>query len=142
MKINRYIQGIDSKNIFCNVGSWLTNKSVHDELGMAITSQEDDIWYLASLNNVTTGFALTRTTRSTNAIHIRFIYADIDTKRVLIKNIIKDAKEDNIKLIWTNDRESEKIWIEMEFSFTKRARGKFGRWELDLNNKNSKGANS
>ena len=84
MKIERYIQGKDDKEIFCNVGSWLTSKSVHDQLGMAITSQENDIWYIVSLNDVVIGFALVRAMKSTNALHIRFIYTDTNTKKVLI----------------------------------------------------------
>jgi hypothetical protein len=132
MNIKKYKQGINDRDIFCKVGSWLTNKDVHDELGMAITSQKDDNWYISSLNNITTGFALTRATKSTNAIHIRFIYSDVDTKKRFIKTILDEVKENNITSVWTNDRKSEKIWKELGFSFTKRARGEFGRWQKEL----------
>ena len=138
MKIERYVQGKDDKEIFCNVGSWLTSKSVHDQLGMAITSQENDIWYIVSLNDVVIGFALVRAMKSTNALHIRFIYTDTNTKKVLIKKIIEDAKKDGIKSIWTNDREKEAVWKSLKFSFTKRARGEFGRWEKEIVNKDKK----
>jgi len=138
MKIERYTQGKDDQEIFCNVGSWLTNKAVHDELGMAITSQENDIWYIVSLNDVTIGFALTRVMKSTNALHIRFVYADTKSKKILLKKIIEYVKKDGIKSIWTNDREKETVWKSLKFSFTKRARGEFGRWEKEIVNKDKK----
>ena len=127
--IQKYTQGIDNKEIFGNLGSWLTNKKVHDELGMAITSQDDDIWYIAFLNNVVVGFLLYRKTKSTNAIHIRFVYGSPNEKKELINRVIKDAAEEKIKSIWTNDRKSELVWKELNFTFTPRNRGEFGRWE-------------
>lgn len=135
MKIDKYLQGINDKEIFCKIGAWLTDKSLHDELGMAITSQKDDIWYISSLNNITTGFALTRATKSTHAIHIRFLHSDIDTKKRFIQTILDEAKNNNLKSVWTNDRETEIIWNKLGFSFTRRARGEFGRWEKEIKNK-------
>lgn len=139
MQIEKYTQGTDDRDIFFKIGAWLTSKNVHDELGMAITSQTDDIWYISSLNNISTGFALTRPTKSTNAIHIRFVYSDINTKKIFIQTIIKNAKENNIHSVWTNDRKTEKVWKELGFSFTSRARGEFGRWEKELQIKKTKG---
>jgi len=138
MQIDRYIQGKDDKQIFYKLGAWLTSKSVHEELGMAITSQNDDIWYIPSFNNISTGFASTRATKSTNAIHIRFVYSDINTKTKLIQTIIKYAKENNITSVWTNDRKSENVWMKLGFTFTSRARGEFGRWEKELKIKGTK----
>ncbi len=130
--VKKYVQGIDNKEIFGNIGSWLTNKKVHDELGMAITSQDGDIWYISFLNNVVTGFALYRKTKSTNAIHVRFVYGAPNEKEMLVKKIIEDAKNENIKTVWTNDRKSEAVWKKLKFKFTPRNRGEFGRWEREI----------
>ena len=131
-EVRKYIQGIDNKEIFCNVGSWLTNKKVQDELGMAITSQDDDVWYISFLNDVVTGFAIYRKTKSTNAIHLRFVYAAPNEKKLLISKVIDDAMEENIKTVWTNDRKSESVWKGLKFKFTPRNRGEFGRWEREI----------
>lgn len=141
MQIDKYTQGINDKDIFFKIGAWLTDKNVHEELGMAITSQKEDIWYISSLNNISTGFALTRATKSTNAIHVRFVYSDIETKKRFIQTIIKDAKDNNIKSVWTNDRKTEQVWKNLGFTFTGRARGEFGRWEKELKSKKIKEQN-
>lgn len=138
MKITTYIQGENDQELFGHLGVWLTNKQIHEELGMAITSQTGDVWRVVFLDNVKVGFSLERETKSTNAIHIRFIYADPDRKKTLIQEAIKGAKEKNCSAIWTNDRQSEKIWKALGFTFNPRARGEFGRWEKKLN-KNKKG---
>lgn len=138
MKMNKYTQGMDDKEIFYKIGAWLTNRNVHEELGMAITSQNDDIWYISSLNSISTGFALTRATKSTNAIHIRFVYSDLHTKKSFIQTIIKYAEENNIKSVWTNDRKTEKVWKSLGFTFISRTRGEFGRWEKELKIKGAK----
>ena len=132
MKIDRYTQGINDNEIFCKIGAWITDKALQNELGMAITSQKDDIWYISSLNGITTGFALARATKSTNAIHIKFLYSDIDTKKRFIQSILDEAKNNNLKSVWTNDRKTEKIWNKLGFSFKDRARGEFGRWEKEI----------
>jgi len=128
----KYIQGINDKEIFGNLGSWLTSKKVHDELGMAITSQSDDVWYIAFLKDTVVGFLLYRKTKSTNAIHIRFVYGAPNEKELLISKVIDDATKEDIKTVWTNDRVSESIWKKLNFKFTPRNRGEFGRWERKL----------
>lgn len=138
MKILTYTQGENDQELFGLLGPWLTDKKVHDELGMAITSQTGDVWRLGFLENIKVGFSLERQTKSTNAIHIRFIYADPDSKKALIEEAIKNAQEKGCGSIWTNDRKSEKSWKRFGFAFTPRARGEFGRWEKQLS-KNNKG---
>jgi len=134
MLIQKYVQGRDNKQIFGNVSTWLTSQSVHEELGMAITSKDDDFWYLAFLKESLIGFAVTRKIKSTNAYHVRFVYADPKTKNSIIQKILKDGQNEEINNIWTNDRETEQVWKELNFSFKKRARGSFGRWEKSLKN--------
>jgi len=125
----------NSKKIFGLLGSWLTSKKVHDELGMAITSQDNDIWYIKIENDTVLGFSLTRFIKSTNAIHVRFLFGEYSIKKELLKEIIKNAKKEKIKSVWTNDRKTEKLWKEQKFLATIRARGEFCRWEKDLINK-------
>ena len=84
MKILTYTQGENDQELFGLLGPWLTDKKVHDELGMAITSQTGDVWRLGFLENIKVGFSLERQTKSTNAIHLRFIYADPDCQKALI----------------------------------------------------------
>lgn len=137
MRIDKLIQGKDDRVIFGTVGSLLTDKKVHEELGMAITSKDDDEWYIIYNGNDLLGFAVTRKTKSTKALHIRFLYLlDIDQahkfKKLLIKEIIKNATNDNLKAVWTNDRKKERVWKDLKFDFTERSRGEFGRWEKKL----------
>jgi len=120
------------KEIFGLLGSWMTSKKVHDELGMAITSQDSDIWYIKTQNNEALGFALARFVKSTNAIHVRFLFGEYSIKKELLKEIIKIGKKDKIKSVWTNDRKTEKLWKEQRFIATFRARGEFCRWEKEL----------
>lgn len=128
LKIQRYTQGKEDKEIFASVGSWLTSIEIQKILGSAITSRSGDVWYIAYLNNIPIGFGVTREAKSNNSIHVRYVYSDDLTKKVILNRIIKDAEECKNKTLWTNEREN-KIWDELGFIFTKKNKGSFGKYE-------------
>jgi hypothetical protein len=132
MMIKLFIQGENNKELFGLIGEIVTSKILHKELGMAITSEHNDLWYLNIKKDKCEGFALARLTKSTNAIHVRFLSGSKSIKNDLLKRIIKDSKDKNLKSIWTNDRETETIWEENDFNKKPQSRGTFCRWEKDL----------
>ena len=132
MKIKKYIQGENDQELFGILGFWLTNQEVHKELGTAITSKRDDIWYIQTVGDKAISFALVRKTSSTNALHLRFIYGLYQDK--LMERILKDSKIDNLSMVWTNARDTDKIWSKFGF-VNKRSTsntGKFVRFEKEL----------
>lgn len=133
MEIRKYIQGNDDKEIFSNIGAWLTSIDVQKTLGSPITSKNEDIWYIAFLNSITIGFSVVREIKSTNSIHIKYVHADDTTKKALLKKIINEAKNINIKSLWTNER-ANIVYDDLGFVFTKRDRGVFGKYELIIKN--------
>lgn len=129
MEIKKFIQGKNDTEIFSNVGPWLTSIDVQKTLGSPITSKAGDIWYIAFLYAVPTGFAVAREINSTNSIHIKYVYSDDGTKKALLKQIVNEAKNTNKKSLWTNER-ANVIYDNLGFIFTKRDRGVFGKYEL------------
>ena len=134
MKIEKYIQGKDDKKFFALLGFWLTSQEVHKELGTAITSKSDDVWYVQTVDNNAVSFALCRKTKSTNAMHLRFIYGL--HKEKLLDRVIVDCRNDSLSTIWTNARDTENLWSTFGFVNTKGTdnTGKFVRFEKELKN--------
>lgn len=134
MAIKKYIQGYNDTELFSILGSLLVDQDVHKELGTAITSKNNDIWYVQTNAEGFVSFALLRSMKSTNAIHLRFIYGLQLTP--LIKKIVNDCKRKKLKSIWTNARDTDKLWYKNGFINKKgtNSTGKFVRFEKDLKN--------
>jgi len=132
MKIEKYIQGKDDKAFFGLLGFWLTSQDVHKELGTAITSKSDDVWYVQTVDSQAVSFVLGRKTKSTNAMHLIFIYGLHKDK--ILKKVIADCTNDGLSMLWTNARDTDKIWSQFGFKNKRETNGtgKFTRFEKEL----------
>jgi len=135
--IKRFEQGnkkTDNK-LYCLIGKPAIDPKIHNELGVALTGIDDDIWYLW-LDEMGTlfGFCQMRILKNKKA-HIRFLYADklgIKIRTELIEWALTDARKNDCTLIYTNDRETAGIWKLFNFKTREKKRGSFVRWEKTL----------
>lgn len=123
------------RELFGLIGRWLIDKDIQAQLGVAVTADDGDIWYLATDGKgCPRGFATARVMKN-DRMHLRFLYCVPDADlvcRTLINRCIKDAKSHGCAAIWSNDRETATIWPSLGFTATPKARGAFVRWALDL----------
>lgn len=136
--IKRYVQGNpqSDRELFGLLGPWVTWNKLHEELGMPITSETGDVWFVATLNkHHLAGFALARKLKSKPAAHIRFIYA-ADNPDKTIQALINDmeiwAKKEGIANLHTNDRETTDTWLKAGYIKNGNPRGSFIRYQKDL----------
>jgi len=125
--IKKFIQTENNPELFSLIGNYIVSKKVHDELGTAITTNEDDKWFVKIVKNKAVAF-LTMREMKNGAVHIRFVYGSQSDKKELITETINSYTSCKI---WTNDRETEILWSELEFNMISKARGSFCRWERE-----------
>ena len=135
MQITTVVQGknpAQDRELFAAVGALALHPDVHKALGTAVSSMEGDIWAVALHDDgFCLGFAQARDYAT--GMHLRYVYAPQATvRKQLAKTMIAIAQESNERLIYINERSDDKIWTQLGFTFTPRARGEFGRWEKPL----------
>jgi hypothetical protein len=115
------------------IGHWLVSPSVHDTLGIAPTALPGDMWLLLVEDSIALGFAQLRI-QVNNLIHLRLCYSSNKSNQTkLIREVIDYAKEINASGVYTNDRETQTVYKELNFVKQKSAkRGEFVRWERQL----------
>ena len=125
---NAYVTGDkNSDQLFTRIGHWIISKEVHKKLGVPVTAEPGDVWYVSK-----DGFAEIRP-MANNHVHLRYLYSESETARKeLARYAIAEAKNLNAELIYTNDRTTETIWKSLGFKESKRKRTKFSRWEKEL----------
>lgn len=141
--IKEFILGADwrtDNELFGMVGSRILDVNVHNRLGAAVTSKPGDVWYVTLTEKKDVrGFAVLRIMKSTKALHIRFIYSDLEKDKMLRQNLIRKAlgyaEREGLKMAWTNDRDTEHQWAELGFVAQLKTRGSFVRWEKTLEQK-------
>ncbi|MEE7625391.1 hypothetical protein V3O24_04395, partial [Methylobacter sp. Wu8] len=113
--IKKYVQGerkTDPK-LYCLIGKIAIDSKIHNELGVAVTGNDGDLWYLwLDEMNTVFGFCQMRIGKNKQA-HIRYLWADklgMKIKNELIEWALTDAKQQKCPLIFTNDRETAGIW--------------------------------
>lgn len=138
MAIQTFVQGQarTDRKLFGYLGSWLVDKKVQEQLGMAITAHSGDLW-LVSTNSKdeVRGFATGRILKS-GSLHLRFLYTADDGELVaktLITRVLTLAEEHGSRLVYTNDRKTTMLWPDMGFKEIPSSRGgNFVRWEKVL----------
>lgn len=135
--IKRYEQGDakTDKNLYCLIGKVAIDSKIHNELGVAVTGNDGDLWYLW-LDEVGAlfGFCQMRISKNKQA-HIRLLWADklgMKIKNELIEWAMTDAKKQKCDLVFTNDRDTAGIWKLFNFIPGEKKRGSFIRWEKTL----------
>ena len=138
MAIKVFIQGkspFSDRELFGLVGRFLVSAEIQEQLGMAITSRDGDIWFVSEHSNgEVRGFATSRLMK-TGSLHVRFVHCQDDALLVckaMITKAITQAKEFDCRSVFTNDRETSTLWQEFGFSAVPRARGTFCRWEYPI----------
>lgn len=125
MKIHKFTHGRDDAELFSKVGRWCVAPSVHRRLGIAVTSQPDDIWLV-----IDSGFLQMRK-KSNGDVHIRFLYVedekDTGAQSSLVEAAIREC--DQGAIIFTNDKKDSKMWKRLKFSAGRGGRGNYCRWE-------------
>lgn len=135
MQIKTFVQGkkpAQDRELFAAVGALALHPDVHKALGTAISSTEGDIWAVAlGDDGACLGFAQGRDYAT--GMHLRYAYAaQAAVRKQLAKAMIAIAQESDERVIYINERPSDKLWSQLGFTFTPRARGEFGRWEKPL----------
>lgn len=135
--IKRYIQGQSESDydLFGQIGPWVAWKKLHETLGMPITSEPGDIWFVATSKSGLAGFAQARRLKSKPSAHIRFAFAsDVPDKTMaaLLKDIEAWAKAEGIAHLYTNERKTALAWEAAGYRHNGNIRGSFTRWEKDL----------
>ncbi len=143
--ISSYIQQEGAcPEIFSEIGHLVASLDVHHSLGAAITSAAGDLWWIARTNGAVVAFATARPLKSSPRWHIRFVWAledDAHALAAMIAAIVKDAKEQGVESLYTNDRLSAKHWAKAKFTMQESTarRGDFRRWELILRKRRGNG---
>lgn len=121
------------KKLFGYVGELCVNPSVHEELGVPVTSQKGDIWLVALDGGEVIGFAQARPMKTGPELHLRYVYAP---KRATRESLLKAIGNTlNVRAIYTNARKTDTLW--QKFGFKKlqgatRGGTEFVRWEKDV----------
>lgn len=129
--IKTYTQGLALDNeLFSHIGKWALDASVHEQVGMAITGQEGDIWLVNLKNDKAIGFAQIRPMKNGH-FHMRYLYSDsLNAKLELGKAAAAKAKDIGAELIYINERAESPVMPTLDFvKTTQRAHSKFARWE-------------
>lgn len=135
--IKKFVQG-DKKTddkLFCLIGRPALDTKIHAELGVPITGNTGDIWWLWLDEQANLfGFCEVRISKDKHW-HIRFLYADklgIKIKNELLNRVLSEAHEQECPLVFTNDRDTAGIWNLFNFVPGDKKRGAFVRWEKVL----------
>ena len=136
MPIKEYVHG-DGKDyqLWGNVGRLIVDVEVHKKLGVSVSSKLKDIWWVnLTKKSQTTGFASARPMLNNN-LHLRYIYSDSDSDielKTLIINVVKYAKANQFKLIYTNQVRDMTLLSQLGFVQKPRDKGNYVRWELPI----------
>jgi hypothetical protein len=123
----------DDRQLFASLGTLLTDLRVHQQLGMAITSQAGDIWLLYEATDGVYAFAQLRPLKSRKAAHLRYLYGTADAQRDLLARVIDLAMQQGLRELHTNDRAGHQELPAAGFTIRPNNRqGAFVRWQLDL----------
>jgi hypothetical protein len=123
----------DDRHLFASLGPLLTDLRVHQQLGMAITSQAGDLWLLAETAGAVQAFAQLRPLKSRKATHLRYLYGSADAQRELLERAIDWARQHGLRELHTNDRAGHTVLPAAGFTVRPTNRhGSFVRWQLDL----------
>jgi hypothetical protein len=121
-----------SGRLLALVWKWVLSKKVHEELGMAITSEVGDVWLIATEKDKPVGFAQIRALKNKKA-HIRYLFGEtLAARRRLVKESETVAHKLGCVSVFTNDREEVKVWASLGYNEAKGSRrGRFVRWEKE-----------
>jgi hypothetical protein len=105
------------------------NPDVHKRLGIAVSALPNDIWYVSD-----SGFIQLRRNKN-GTVHIRFLFTEDEKDYSLQEKLIQSVLDDNqdVAVIFTNDRKDSKIWKKFKFVSIEKERGDFCRWEKRKN---------
>lgn len=136
MAIKEYIHG-DGKDyqLWGNVGRLIVDKTIQDKLGIHVTSDVGDIWWVSLTHkSKTKGFASARPLKNKN-LHLRYFYHE-DEKglgvQALIKKAINHAQANGFVAVVTNWHKDSELLPKLGFTAIPRKTGKFCRWELEI----------
>lgn len=138
MPIKEYIHGKNDYQLWGNVGRLIVDKKVQEALGIHVTSEVGDVWWVNMTHkSETRGFASARMQKNKN-LHLRYFYTVDDegdaemALKTLVMKAINYAKENGATMIYTNWHKDSKMLPKMGFVPKEKEKGKFCRWELDL----------
>ncbi len=135
MKITEYEFGEEGKScrLLVLVWKWVLSKQVHEELGMAITSDSGDVWLVATEEETPVGFTQIRVLKNKKA-HIRYLFGETKVAR---RRLARESEVVACRLgclsMFTNDREEVRVWESLGYNAAPGARrGRFVRWEKEI----------
>lgn len=132
--IKVYTQGLAlDAELFGHIGKWALDAVVHEQVGMAITGQEGDIWLVNVKNDKAVGFAQIRPMKNGH-FHLRYLHSDsLNAKLELGKAAATKAKEIGAELLYINERAESPVMPALDFAKTmQRKNSRFARWERKI----------
>lgn len=138
MAIKEYIHGGGKDyQLWGNVGRFIVDKTVQEKLGIHVTSDEGDVWWVSLTHkSETKGFASARPQKN-KKLHLRYFYHQDETLglKALIQKAINYGKENKCEAVYTNWHKDSELLPMLGFVPIPRETGKFCRWEYDLKGK-------
>jgi len=123
--------------LYALIGPWVVSRTLHEKLGMPITSEPGDIWLVSvDKNGNPIGFVQMHQFKNGN-VHLRYLHGQTKpTRRALIKKSEEVAKAADAPMIYTNDRADKDIWAAQGYAQRPgQRRGDFVKWEKTLKEK-------
>ena len=117
--------------LFLIIGKTILSREVHKAVGMPITSEDGDWWFIETRpSGAVWGFAILR--EDPDQSEIRHVYShDEATREKLARKVLAKAKELSARRLVTHKKAEEKVWLKLGFTANPEGRrGQYERWEL------------
>ena len=129
--IKQFTQGTATDaELFQSIGNWAVSQSVHEQLGVSVTGNSGDLWFISFESDLPVGFAQMRFMKNRTG-HFRYLYSESYKAKLDLGNaVIKAAQCAKIKSIFANERRDSPVMQHFEFKqTTDSGKTKFCRWE-------------